>query len=75
VLAALPNADPGAAVRGLVVALSALLDPTDAERAEARAGVLAALPDADPRELEGLVVALRTVMPVPPWLAWVANSE
>ena len=72
-LNALPTAKPGA-VRALVAALPAL-EPTEADRAEARTALLNALPTADPGSVRVLVAALRSVSPVQPWLAWLANRK
>ena len=51
------------------------LDPTDAERAEARTALLDALPTADPWAVRVLVAAVRSVSPGQSWLAWLANNE
>lgn len=49
---------------------------TDAERAQARAAVLGALPGAAPRVLGELVGVLRSFSGIGEWLAWVgANTE
>jgi hypothetical protein len=58
----------------LVEALTAL-GPTEAERAEARAAVVAVLPTADPNQVGDLVAALRHVSTVQSWLAWLAKNE
>jgi hypothetical protein len=66
------SADPG--VVPAVVAALAALEPTAAEREQARAGLLVALPTAAPWEVAGLVASLRSVSPVGSWIDWLASS-